>query len=101
LLNDFFDAAQGNWSASDFRDALASFAKGSLHGCLDHALLQFIRKRACRQLQRFIQGMDALRAGPVVAQARDLDGTKDGLQHAHRQTPAGVASWLVAILGHA
>src|SRR5439155_705153 len=76
LLKDFFDAAHGNRRTGDFRNALAGFPERSLHRCLDHALLQLIRERACWQLQSFIQRMDARGARPAVAHSLDLDGAK-------------------------
>src|SRR6266566_1002894 len=90
LLKDFFDAAHGNRRTGDFRNALAGFPERSLHRCLDHALLQLIRERACWQLQSFIQRMDARGARPAVAHSLDLDGAKDGLQHASMQAPVGI-----------
>src|SRR5206468_11966133 len=76
--------------SGDFRNALAGFPERSLHRCLDHALLQLIRERACWQLQSFIQRMDARGARPAVAHSLDLDGAKDGLQHASMQAPVGI-----------
>ena len=57
---------------------------------LDHALLQFVGERACGQLQRFVQRVDAPGARLRVAHAGDLDGAKDGLQHTSMQPPVGV-----------
>src|SRR5207237_702790 len=70
--------------------ALRKSPERSLHRCLDHALLQLIRERACWQLQSFIQRMDARGARPAVAHSLDLDGAKDGLQHASMQAPVGI-----------
>src|SRR5207248_5929808 len=96
LLKDFFDAAHGNRRTGDFRNALAGFPERSLHRCLDHALLQLIRERACWQLQSFIQRMDARGARPAVAHSLDLDGAKDGLQHASMQAPSRSSEWATA-----
>ena len=71
-----FQAAHGDWRARDLGDALTGFAEGSLDRCLHHALLQFVRERACGQLQGFIQRMDAVGAGPGVLMRMMSTGPK-------------------------